>query len=112
MPVKGLGCLSASDCSRLSHAFIRDVVIMFRFENNKTYRMPAHFGGTDFPGPDFAVYNRDVVSLSYTYTTNGDQLANYVPEGCELIRPEVNIGFSQFKAIDRMAGGYYNLISD
>ena len=84
---------------------------MFRFENNKVYKMPAHFGGSDPPAPDFAVYNRDVVSLSYTCTTDGDQLANYVPEGFELIRPELVIGFGQLRAIDWLAGGHYNVVT-
>jgi acetoacetate decarboxylase len=73
--------------------------------------MPAHFGGYDAPGPDAAVYNRDVTSLSYSYTTDKDQLSNYLPEGFEMIRPEVQVLFNQLREIDWMAGGYYNLIS-
>ena len=84
---------------------------MFRFEENKVYKMPAHFGGSEPPAPDFAVYNRDVVSLSYTCSTDGDQLANYVPEGFELIRPEVVVGFGQLRAIDWLAGGHYNVVT-
>lgn len=83
---------------------------IFRFEDNKCYRMPAHFGGFNCPGPEAALYYRDAVSISWTYTTDEDQLANYVPEGFELIRPELNISYSQFREIDWMAGGAYNLV--
>lgn len=72
--------------------------------------MPAHFGGFNCPGPEAALYYRDAVSISWTYTTDEDQLANYVPEGFELIRPELNISYSQFREIDWMAGGAYNLV--
>jgi acetoacetate decarboxylase len=33
-----------------------------------------------------------------------------VPEGFELLRPELNISYSQFREIDWMAGGGYNLV--
>jgi hypothetical protein len=82
---------------------------MFLFEENKCYR-PAHFGGFDCPGPEAALCYRDAVSTSFTYTTDGNQLASYVPEGFELLRPELNISYSQFREIDWMAGGAYNLV--
>lgn len=72
--------------------------------------MPAHFGGFDCPGPEAALHYRDAVSVSCTYATDGYQLANYVPEGFELIRPELIITYSQFREIDWMAGGAYNLV--
>jgi acetoacetate decarboxylase len=81
---------------------------MFKFEENKCYMMPAHFGGHDYqPHED---YYRDVLSISYTYSTDGDRLAEYVPEGLELIRPELNVGFCQSREIEWMAGSCYNLI--
>lgn len=61
---------------------------MFRFDDDKTYRMPAHFGGTVFD-PEAKAYYHDVMALGYTYTADGDRLADYVPEGFELIRPEL-----------------------
>ncbi len=84
---------------------------MFKLEDDKTYRMPAHFGGTDVAAPDFTVHIRDSVSLSYTCTTDGDQLANYVPEGFELLRPEVVFSFNHNGECDWLAGGGYNVIS-
>jgi len=82
---------------------------MFKFEENKCYRMPAHFGGLVFD-PDAKAYYHDVVSLSFTYTTSGDQLAEYLPEGFELTKPELTIQFQQCRQVEWMAGSYYNLI--
>ncbi|MGZ4905550.1 MAG: acetoacetate decarboxylase family protein [Halobacteriota archaeon] len=84
---------------------------MFKLEDNKSYRMPAHFGGDDPPAPDFAVYIRDLIALQYTCTADGDQLANYVPESFELLRPEVMFTFTQMRECDWLAGGGYNTIS-
>jgi Acetoacetate decarboxylase (ADC). len=83
---------------------------MFQFEDDKCYRMPAHFGGFDCPGPGAALYYRDAVSVSFTYTTDENQLISYVPEGFELLRPQLNISYSQFREIDWMTGGGYNLV--
>ena len=82
---------------------------MFKFEDNKCYRMPAHFGGAVFD-PEACAFYHDVVTIAYTYTTDGDRLADYLPEGFELIRPELNIQYQQCRQIDWMAGSYYNLI--
>jgi acetoacetate decarboxylase len=82
---------------------------MFKFEDNKCYRMPAHFGGAVFD-PNQKAYYHNVVTIGYTYTTDGDQLADYLPEGFELTTPELMIQFQQCRQIDWMAGSYYNLI--
>lgn len=83
---------------------------MFKFEEGKTYRMPAHFGGSTFDPDAKATYN-DVVSLIFSYTTDGDQLANYIPEGFELTKPELTIQFQECRQVDWMAGSYYNLVT-
>ena len=83
---------------------------MFKFEDTKCYLMPAHFGGSDYGGADASLYYRDTVSLLFSYRTDGGRLANYLPEGFELIRPELNIGYQQCRQVDWMAGGAYNLI--
>jgi len=84
---------------------------MFRFEENKCYRMPAHVGGFDCPGPEAALHYKDAVSITFAYTTDVNQLENYVPEGFELLSPELTISYSQFREIDWMAGGGYNLVA-
>ncbi len=81
---------------------------MFQFENDKCYRMPAHFGGYVYQ-PTETCYH-DVLSMNFTYATDGDRLAGYIPEGFELLRPELTIGFSQCREIEWMAGSAYNLI--
>lgn len=82
---------------------------MFRFENDKCYKMPAHFGGVPYQ-PAETCYH-DVTSLTFTFTTDGARLADYIPEGFELLRPELSIGYSQCREVDWMAGSAYNLIS-
>jgi acetoacetate decarboxylase len=82
---------------------------MFKFDDKKCYKMPAHFGGFDHDPAQVLSY-RDVVNVSFTYTTNGERLADYMPEGFELLRPELNIVLTQSREIDWMAGSGYNLI--
>lgn len=81
---------------------------MFKFEDHKCYQMPAHFGGWDYD-PTGTIY-RDMVSVNYTCTTDGDRLADYLPEGFELLRPELLISYAQCREIEWMAGSSYNLI--
>lgn len=81
---------------------------MFKFEDNKCYRMPAHFGGWVFD-PGAKAYYHDVVTLAYSYTTDGNLLANYVPEGFELIKPELLIQYQMCRQVEWMAGSGYNL---
>ncbi|HOJ43179.1 MAG TPA: acetoacetate decarboxylase family protein [Syntrophorhabdaceae bacterium] len=83
---------------------------MFKLEENKTYRMPAHFGGWVFDPDAKAVYN-DVVGLTYTYRTDEERLLNYIPEGFELTAPEVQIAYQECRQVEWMAGSYYNLIT-
>ena len=82
---------------------------MFTFEDTKCYRMPAHFGG-DVYDPDAKAVYHDVVTLDVRYTTDGDRLADYLPEGFELTKPELIVQFQQCRQVDWMAGSYYNLI--
>jgi acetoacetate decarboxylase len=81
---------------------------MFAFENDKCYRMPAHFGGWTYQ-PAETCYH-DVANITFTYTTDGDRLAGYIPEGFELLRPELSVGYSQCREVDWMGGAAYNLI--
>jgi acetoacetate decarboxylase len=83
---------------------------MFKFEDGKCYRMPAHFGGLVFD-PDAKAYYKDIVTLSYSYTTDGEQLTDYLPEGFELIKPELLVQYQQCRQVEWMAGSYYNLVT-
>ena len=81
---------------------------MFKFENDKCYRMPVFFGG--YPYQPVETCYHDVTSLTFVYATDGDRLAAYIPEGFELLRPELSISFSQCRQVDWLAGDAYNLI--
>lgn len=81
---------------------------MFKFDDNKCYAMPAHFGGYDYV-PTGTCY-RDVVSITCTYRTDGDRLADYLPEPFEPIRPELSVTYSQCRECEWMMGSGYNLV--
>ncbi len=81
---------------------------MFKFEDHKCYQMPAHFGGWDY-APTGTIY-RDMVQITYTCTTDGNRLADYLPEGFELLRPELCITYIQSREIEWLGWAAYNLI--
>lgn len=81
---------------------------MFTFEDGKCYRMPAYFGGWTYQ-PLEACYH-DVVKITFTYATDEKRLSAYIPEGFELLRPELSVGFCQCREVEWMGGGAYNLI--
>ena len=81
---------------------------MFKFEEDKCYRMPAHFGGYVYQPVELCYH--DVANMKITYKTDGDQLSEYIPEGFELLRPELSVAFGQCREIDWMAGSAYNLV--
>ena len=70
--------------------------------------MPAHFGGHAYQPVELCY--RDVVNMVFTYKTDGVLLSEYIPEGFEMLRPELTINYAQCREIDWMAGGGYNLI--
>ncbi len=76
--------------------------------------MPPFFGGKNWGAQkfnaDLEFRALDVVGLSFTQTTDGDRLADYLPEGFELLAPELSIGYSQLRDVEGMAGRGYNLI--
>jgi acetoacetate decarboxylase len=82
---------------------------MFKFEDNKIYRMPPFFGGDEFSA-DIEARVNDVLGLSFTQTTDEARLADYLPEGFELLRPELLISYCQLREVEFMAGGSYNLV--
>ena len=83
---------------------------MFKLEDDKSYRMPAHFGGWILDR-DAQVTYHDVFGLAFLYTTDGDLLANYIPQGFELTKPQVMLQFQECRQVDWMAGSYYNLLT-
>lgn len=82
---------------------------MFRPQNDCTYLMPVHFGGGKFDAG--TLITQKSTALALTYETERDLLENYIPEGFELLAPEVQVSFSRFTEINWMQGGQYNLIN-
>ncbi len=82
---------------------------MFRFDDTKCYRMPAHFGGYDYVAEGTRYH--DNVMLSFAYTTERAKLEAYIPEAFTLVRPEVKVSFTQCRSVDWMAGSFYNLVT-
>jgi acetoacetate decarboxylase len=82
---------------------------MFKFEDNKIYRMPPFFGGDEFSA-DIEARVNDVVGLNFTQITDGDRLADYLPEGFEMLRPELAISYCQLREVEFLGGGSYNLV--
>lgn len=82
---------------------------MFRFSEDHSYSMPAHFGGAQgVPGPwTYA----DVTTVLLRYETDLDQLSQYVPEGFEVTQPILEIGYQMVRGVEWMAGGHYNLLA-
>lgn len=82
---------------------------MFKPEKDFTYLMPVHFGGGKF-NPETKIMQK-ATSLSISYETDQKLLENYIPEGFELLAPEVQVVFSKFTEISWLQGGQYNLIN-
>ena len=82
---------------------------MFRLQDDCTYLMPVHFGGGRFD-PDRVVSQR-TTTIAMSYETDKNLLEQFIPEGFELISPEIQVIYSKFTEIDWMQGGQYNLFN-
>jgi len=81
---------------------------MFKFSENSTYQMPAHFGGQE--GPPRSQTYHDITMIAISYETDRDALAQYIPEAFQLTQPVISIGYAMNRGVDWMAGGTYNVI--
>lgn len=82
---------------------------MFQPQKNLTYLMPAHFGGGEFD-PERKLTQKSTC-LAISYETDQELLENFIPEGFELLAPQVDIAFNKLTEINWMHGGQYNLIN-
>lgn len=80
----------------------------FRFKEGYTYNMPVHFRETPVEKAN-PVY-RDVFVISVDITTDMDALAKFIPGDFEIMRPVVNIQYSDCRDVDWMSHGNYRLI--
>nr|WP_282730817.1 acetoacetate decarboxylase family protein [Methanobacterium alcaliphilum] len=71
--------------------------------------MPVHFGGGKFD-PDAKIIQK-AIGLAISYETDKDLLENFIPEGFELLKPQIDVAFNKFTEINWMYGGQYNLIN-
>ena len=83
---------------------------MFHFDDEYTYRMPAHFGGVKGGDLHDLQYD-DVTSIGVSYLTDEEQLAQYVPDAFELLEPSVNIEYQKCQGVQWMGGGGYTLLA-
>ena len=89
----------------------------YTFDPSMMYRMPTHFGPAMGPrqGPDgrkfHCVDNPKTTSVSVTFRTDPDQLAEFLPPGFELgDEPLVTVQASYMKEIEWLAGRGYNTL--
>ena len=82
---------------------------MFIFEPDKIYSMPPFFGGAKY-NKDAEGIVKDALIINITEVTDAKLLNNYLPRGFKLLRPELTIGFAQFRQIDFLAGSSYNAV--
>lgn len=83
---------------------------MFKFDENSSYRMPAHFGGCQGSGLSNLFY-KDVTSINVNYRTDKRQLEQYVPEAFQILEPVVMVGYQKCCGIQWMGGGHYTLLN-
>ncbi len=62
---------------------------MFKEKEGFKYAMPAHFGGGKFD-PDAKIIQK-AMGLAMSYETDRDLLENFIPEGFELLKPQVDV---------------------
>lgn len=82
---------------------------MFRLSHELNYMIPPHFGlwGDGQPRPSHC---HDATALSIDYETDGELLAQFIPERFAPSRPVVNVQFIMLRKVDWLGGGGYNLI--
>ena len=82
---------------------------MFTFDENLSYRMPAHFGGSPGSGLQNLRYD-DVTNIAINYLTDEDMLLRYLPDSFELLEPVIAVNYQKCCGVQWMGGGYYSLI--
>ncbi len=83
---------------------------MFRFSEESTYMMPAHFGAMHEGQPRAATYP-DITLIITTYETEPGLLAHYIPEGFELTQSVVTIMYDMNRGVEWLGGSAYNVIT-
>lgn len=84
---------------------------MFKFDPNRSYMMPAHFGPRG-PNPKASGWYRDVTTMVVSYLTDREELARYLPEPFEVGEEAlVSVFYARNRQVDWLAGHGYNMIA-
>lgn len=84
---------------------------MFKFQDDRSYTMPAHFGPMEIE-PHSTGWYHDVTSLVVSYLTDADKAAAYLPEPFELDEePVLTVAAVMNRDVDWLAGHGYNLLA-
>lgn len=84
--------------------------VMFSFDSNRSYMMPAHFGPRQFD-PRASGWYHDVTAITTSYVTDRDQLSQYVPAPFVVTdEAVVTVVYANNRRVDWLAGHGYNLI--
>jgi acetoacetate decarboxylase len=84
---------------------------MFKFDPNKSYMMPGHFGDRPFD-PRSTGWYHDVTGMVVAYLTDREKVQKYLPAPFELDgEPIVTVASVMNRDIDWLAGRGYNLVT-
>ena len=82
---------------------------MFQFDDNFSYRMPAHFGG--YEGCPQASFCDDISVLRASYTTDRKGLESLVPDCFDLTEPKIFVTYTFSRGVDGLGGQDSNSIA-
>tara|TARA_B100001093_G_C26849253_1_gene1024298 strand:+ start:1767 stop:2051 length:285 start_codon:yes stop_codon:yes gene_type:complete len=86
---------------------------MFQFKHNPSYTMPVNFGEGDLLGSmseNAYMVHEDITSIFLSYTTDRQQLEQYLPQGFEVTEPLVQIFTAKNDGCRWLAGRSHNAI--
>lgn len=82
---------------------------MFCFDENKSYRMPVLFGGSDYD-PTYEATSFDALIVGFVQTSTKEALSKYLPKGFSLLEPTITFQYLQLREVNFLAGGAYNIL--
>ena len=82
---------------------------MAKIEDTNAHMMPAHFGG--MPPPTEASIYDDTSALTVFYESDEAGLADLLPEGFNLARPEVMVSMMENRGVRWMGREPYNIVA-
>ncbi|MDO5519010.1 MAG: acetoacetate decarboxylase family protein [bacterium] len=81
---------------------------MFCFCKDQCYRMPVFFGGSDYDAT-YEATAFDALTVSFVQETSREALNCYLPAGFTLLTPTITYEYAQFRNVNFLAGGAYNI---